>query len=425
MTLEVDKLNRRDTEVRDLVDSMTPQEPPGDKEEARMMARERVSVVLDGSPTGEQALPYALSRADARGAELHLLQIVHPSISLPGRTVNRDAERAAWLYLLSVAERLGEAHAPVTYQVRRGWTLPILRCEAKQAATVFLATRSATLVQRVLGSAVVAALVGLWSRAVVVVRPSPPSSARKEAVRSFTEDARHYPSLFQRPLGIHAVALERVVGSVGRAHELHCDFRPRSADEHNLRYRELRRAMEQGVEVPPIELYKLGDWYYVLDGNHRVSVALALSWSQIDAMITEFVPMNDADAQAVARERQAFEHTFGLETVEAARPGHYPRLASFICDYRIRQGIEDERRAAQAWYMDVYLPLERRLRSAKLCALFWGEKSGDLVIHLASIRELQEAFLGRPISWDEALTFMLHRYGRASRNPWRAFKIQR
>jgi ParB-like chromosome segregation protein Spo0J len=47
-------------------------------------------------------------------------------------------------------------------------------------------------------------------------------------------------------------------------------------------------------------LYKLGDDYYVVDGNHRVSVARFEGVEMIDAEVTEFFPMQ-AKAPQVAR----------------------------------------------------------------------------------------------------------------------------
>jgi ParB-like chromosome segregation protein Spo0J len=38
--------------------------------------------------------------------------------------------------------------------------------------------------------------------------------------------------------------------------------------------------------LPPIVVRKRSDGYYVLDGRHRVSVALALGHKDIDAWVT-------------------------------------------------------------------------------------------------------------------------------------------
>jgi len=85
----------------------------------------------------------------------------------------------------------------------------------------------------------------------------------------------------------------RIVGSVSRAHELRRDFRPprqqrRRSD--NERYQSIVRAMNRGRELPLIELYRLGDEYYVVDGHHRVAAALTVGQLQMDAQVVEFLP---------------------------------------------------------------------------------------------------------------------------------------
>jgi ParB-like chromosome segregation protein Spo0J len=60
-------------------------------------------------------------------------------------------------------------------------------------------------------------------------------------------------------------------------------------------------AMQQGVTLPAIEVYKLGDRYYVVDGNHRAAAARRTGLVEIDAAITEFQPVGrPADAHADA-----------------------------------------------------------------------------------------------------------------------------
>ena len=46
--------------------------------------------------------------------------------------------------------------------------------------------------------------------------------------------------------------------------------------------------MNSLVGLPAVELYKIGDAYFVRDGNHRVSVARANDVSHIEAYVTEY-----------------------------------------------------------------------------------------------------------------------------------------
>jgi hypothetical protein len=48
------------------------------------------------------------------------------------------------------------------------------------------------------------------------------------------------------------------------------------------------RAFHRGEELPPVSLYKIDEYYFVLDGNHRVSVFRYHGVEWIDADVTEF-----------------------------------------------------------------------------------------------------------------------------------------
>ncbi len=68
------------------------------------------------------------------------------------------------------------------------------------------------------------------------------------------------------------VELSTIVGSVGRCREFDPDFLP---IERSLRtrWKSVERALIEGKFLPPVKLYKIGDRYFVEDGNHRVSTA--------------------------------------------------------------------------------------------------------------------------------------------------------
>jgi hypothetical protein len=117
---------------------------------------------------------------------------------------------------------------------------------------------------------------------------SPPAPTR-----SFTTAAREAGALVRRVPRTQTVDTGRIVGSVSRAHELRRDFRPprrqrRRSD--NQRYESIVKAMKRGRELPVIELYQLGEEYYVVDGHHRVAAALTVGQLAMDAHVTEFLP---------------------------------------------------------------------------------------------------------------------------------------
>jgi hypothetical protein len=86
---------------------------------------------------------------------------------------------------------------------------------------------------------------------------------------------------------IEYVPLSRIVGTVGRKLDFNRDFYP-VQDHTRGRWQNINGAMIAGVPLPPVELYKVGDSYFVKDGNHRVSVARYRGLAYIDAYVIDF-----------------------------------------------------------------------------------------------------------------------------------------
>ena len=87
--------------------------------------------------------------------------------------------------------------------------------------------------------------------------------------------------------GTRTVPVWQIGGSVGRCSEFDGDFMPAKASVGE-RWKRIDRAYHRGEEFPPVSLYKAGEFYFVLDGHHRVSVAHYHGVEWIDAHVTEF-----------------------------------------------------------------------------------------------------------------------------------------
>ena len=108
-----------------------------------------------------------------------------------------------------------------------------------------------------------------------------------EARRTLGADNRSY-------LGRRVVEVSKIVGSVGRHRQFDSGFMPARA-EMAERWKRVDRAFHRGVELPAVRLYKLGDLYFVEDGNHRVSVARYQGVEWIEAEVVEFHPRLSAE----------------------------------------------------------------------------------------------------------------------------------
>lgn len=102
---------------------------------------------------------------------------------------------------------------------------------------------------------------------------------------SFREAATALGARNKKRLGRRVVAVEEIVGSVGRSRDFDRDFLPVRRDLEE-KWKRVDRAFHRGVDLPPVELNELGGSYYVVDGNHRVSVARYQGVRWIEAEVT-------------------------------------------------------------------------------------------------------------------------------------------
>ncbi len=88
-------------------------------------------------------------------------------------------------------------------------------------------------------------------------------------------------------VGRRVVRSEEIVGSVGRCSEFDAAFLPVGRRTRE-RWERIDRGFRSGVELPPVSLYEVDGSYFVLDGNHRVSVARHHGVEWLDAEVTAF-----------------------------------------------------------------------------------------------------------------------------------------
>jgi hypothetical protein len=107
---------------------------------------------------------------------------------------------------------------------------------------------------------------------------------------SFDELQRSQRAYNRVRRGVQVVASEKIVGSVGRRRDFDRGFLPLRAGVAE-RWKRVDRAFHQGRDLPPVSLYRLGDAYFVLDGNHRVSVVRYHGVRTVEAEVTELRPV--------------------------------------------------------------------------------------------------------------------------------------
>ena len=110
-------------------------------------------------------------------------------------------------------------------------------------------------------------------------------------LKSFETARRSAGAWNRRPGRVVPIEVRRVVGSVDEVKRaaLTPRFLPRREGTQAPRYRSVLAAMQAGLALPAIEVYALGEEYYVVDGHHRVAAARTLGQLYLDALVQEFL----------------------------------------------------------------------------------------------------------------------------------------
>ena len=183
----------------------------------------------------------------------------------------------------------------------------------------------------------------------------------------------------ERDLGLQVIPLHTIVGTVDRTTSFDRAFRPTTA-RVRTRWERIAAAMRRGEPMPPIDVYRIGEAHFVRDGHHRVSVARALGYHDIEARVTEVITRvgaSDAlrlDDLPVKSDERLFHERVPLPDAAAARirltdSDDYGRLAEGIeaWGFRLMQQTGDPLdrvRVARRWYVDEYEPVVAMLRDA-------------------------------------------------------------
>jgi nucleotide-binding universal stress UspA family protein len=229
--------------------------------------------------------------------------------------------------------------------------------------------------------------------------------------------------------GIQDIPLDSIVGSVGRYADFTRTFLPRNASDED-RWSQVMAlvADPSGGGLPPIEVIKVGDAYFVQDGHHRVSVARQLGAKTIQAYVKEVfikVPLSpdvNPDDLILKEEYTNFLERTGIQTdrsdanLELTVPGMYDDLVEHIKAHQYFMGLEEKRevplnRAAAHWYDNVYLPVMEAIREQGILREFPGRTETDLYLWVSKHRVDLQQGIGDFISAESAASDLAERYG--------------
>jgi hypothetical protein len=220
---------------------------------------------------------------------------------------------------------------------------------------------------------------------------------------SFDEVKGALGAISQVYLGLREVQVSKIVGSVGRHRDFDRAFLP-SKPDLGTRWRRIDEIMHREEELPPVSLYKIGDAYFVKDGNHRVSVARQQGIEMLDAEVIELRSRVPVDSALTARDLlHKLEHRHLLERlpidrvlpeieVEFSDVADYRRLATYIeaHGFRVSQlwkRYVSPEEVLRDWYEYDYCPIAEMIREEHILDSFPDRTELDLYLWIVYHRE--------------------------------------
>ena len=222
-------------------------------------------------------------------------------------------------------------------------------------------------------------------------------SRRPNELLSFDQVKRSLKTLGESYRGVKTVPIAQIIGSATlRFHDFDGAFLPTSARTKS-RWRSVDAAWHEDIDLPPVQLYKIGDAYFVRDGHHRVSVAREKGQEFIEAEIIEVktrMPVTPdliaADLEIVGEYSEFIEKTRldkirPEQNIRFSEPGGYARLIEHIAVHRYFLGEEQQHKipwneAVASWFDHVYLPVVAAIRQHNILNNFPNRTEADLYL---------------------------------------------
>ena len=247
---------------------------------------------------------------------------------------------------------------------------------------------------------------------------------RSNELLSYEEIASKLKLQGRSDKGIQMIRVDAIVGSVGRYTDFTRTFLPRKVEDRQ-RWASIKAISLDPVSMglPPIDVYKVSEVYFVIDGNHRVSVARQENWKTIEAHVIEIqtdVPLTpdvQPDELIIKAEYVDFLDQTGLSRLPEFMdlpitiPGGYQKLLDEICVRQFQIQEEEQKEctlqdSAASWYGEILLPFDEAVRERGMMRWFPNRTVTDLYVWMLEHRSELEKELGwsiRPETAAEAV----------------------
>lgn len=226
--------------------------------------------------------------------------------------------------------------------------------------------------------------------------------------------------------GTQEIPLKKIVGSVSRYQDFTISFLPK-LDSDRDRWTGVRAAVIDMSGIPPIDVYQLGDAYFVQDGNHRVSIARRLKSKTITARVTEVktrVPFSADDDPSEIICKANYADFLEETNLDELRPeanlmttfcGQYPifkQQIAIYCRRLVKEGRLSNvdplcRQGVIDWYDHSYMPVIMVIREMGIMRRFPERTEADMFLLLCEKQEELEQDLGWNVDIETGITDLI------------------
>ena len=216
-------------------------------------------------------------------------------------------------------------------------------------------------------------------------------------------------------VGLREIPVDNIIGSEARYEDFDKDFLPRKAELQD-RWSAIDSIMQDDRSLPPISVFKIGDYYFVRDGHHRVSVAKNRKQLYIDAEVTELHVDVPLTKELTIRDRFKIQEQIHFLDVtklnrlgkgfdiKLTRPQSYRHLLSIINHYTgyleeiVGRKLEIHE-VAEEWYNRIFLPFAEGAYLDDILEKYPNRTTGDLYVWIQMNWEEVKDRLGDRISF--------------------------
>jgi nucleotide-binding universal stress UspA family protein len=235
---------------------------------------------------------------------------------------------------------------------------------------------------------------------------------RSDALLSYEDVRKQLRGIEHAERTLTDIPVAAIIGSVNRYTDFTRNFLPKKKVA-SQRWARVKATAATLMGLPPIEVYQIGEIFFVQDGNHRVSIARQAGDQYIQAYVKTVqtrIPLTadtDADDLIIKSEYVEFlEHTqfdqiFPDSDLSTTSPGHYPFIQQQIEVLHFRLELSQKKSLAfedaiRYWHNQIYLPIVEVIQEQDLLQNFPERTETDLFLWLIEY----QAELARKLGWN-------------------------